>query len=53
MGHQTLLSVVEIGLIDLPTERYKRNVVRGKLDLVGEFIECFLVFPIKMLLFIS
>lgn len=30
------LSKVEIGLIDLPTERYKRNTVRGKLDLVGK-----------------
>lgn len=35
-GHQVPLSKVEIGLIDLPTERYKRNTVRGKLDLVGE-----------------
>lgn len=31
------MSVVEIGLINLPTEKYKRNVVRGKLDLVGKF----------------
>lgn len=30
------MSVVEIGLINLPTEKYKRNVVRGKLDLVGK-----------------
>lgn len=32
------MSVVEIGLVNLPTEKYKRNVVRGKLDLVGKFI---------------
>ncbi|KAJ6650047.1 hypothetical protein Bhyg_05290 [Pseudolycoriella hygida] len=31
------MSVVEIGLINLPTEKYKRNVVRGKLDLVVSF----------------
>lgn len=29
-------SVVEVSLANLPTERYKRNVVRGKLDLVGK-----------------
>jgi acid-sensing ion channel, other len=29
-------SVIEVTLANLPTERYKRNVVRGKLDLVGE-----------------
>lgn len=34
-GHQRSLSIVEIGLAGLPTERYKRNVVRGTLDLVG------------------
>jgi hypothetical protein len=28
---------VEIGLAMLPTERYKRNVVRGALDLVGKY----------------
>lgn len=28
---------VEISTIALPTERYKRNVVRGRLDLVGEY----------------
>ncbi|XP_055386262.1 sodium channel protein Nach [Condylostylus longicornis] len=33
-GHEKPISFVEIGLVDLPTERYKRNVVRGKLDLV-------------------
>ncbi|XP_037903312.1 sodium channel protein Nach [Hermetia illucens] len=33
-GHQRPISKVEIGLVALPTERYKRNVVRGKLDLV-------------------
>lgn len=27
--------MVEIGMSSLPTERYKRNVVRGTLDLVG------------------
>lgn len=26
--------MVTIGLASLPTERYKRNVIRGKLDLV-------------------
>lgn len=26
--------MVTIGLANLPTERYKRNVIRGKLDLV-------------------
>lgn len=30
-------SIIEVTLASLPTERYKRNVVRGKLDLVGEF----------------
>lgn len=30
---------MEIALVELPTERYKRNVVRGKLDLVGEFLK--------------
>lgn len=29
-------ATVQIGLVALPTERYKRNVVRGTLDLVGE-----------------
>lgn len=29
-------SIIELALANLPTERYKRNVVRGKLDLVGE-----------------
>ena len=29
-------SLLEVSLASLPTERYKRNVVRGKLDLVGE-----------------
>jgi amiloride-sensitive sodium channel len=28
-------SLIEISLANLPTERFKRNVVRGKLDLVG------------------
>lgn len=37
-GHQLSLANVEIGLYSLPTERYKRNVVRGTLDLVGECI---------------
>ena len=32
---QVPLSKIEISLIELPTERYKRNLVRGKLDLVG------------------
>lgn len=31
-------SIVEIALANLPSERYKRNVVRGKLDLVGKQI---------------
>lgn len=39
MESQRPMSVVDIGLINLPTEKYKRNVVRGKLDLVGK---CFL-----------
>lgn len=30
-------AIVELSLEHLPTERFKRNVVRGKLDLVGEF----------------
>lgn len=29
-------SIIEVALANLPTERYKRNVVRGKLDLVGK-----------------
>lgn len=29
-------SVIEVSLANLPTERYKRNVVRGKMDLVGK-----------------
>jgi hypothetical protein len=29
-------SIIDVSLANLPTERYKRNVVRGKLDLVGE-----------------
>ncbi|XP_037031361.1 sodium channel protein Nach [Bradysia coprophila] len=37
MEHQRPMSLVEIGLINLPTEKYKRNVVRGKLDLVVSF----------------
>lgn len=35
-GQQTPVSKIEVGLIELPTERYKRNLVRGKLDLVGK-----------------
>lgn len=38
-------SVIEVSLASLPTERYKRNVVRGKLDLVGkthEIFDCFI-----------
>uniref|UniRef100_A0A1I8PKI8 Uncharacterized protein n=1 Tax=Stomoxys calcitrans TaxID=35570 RepID=A0A1I8PKI8_STOCA len=31
---QIPFSKVEIALVELPTERYKRNLVRGKLDLV-------------------
>lgn len=38
LEHQRPMSVVEIGLINLPTEKYKRNVVRGKLDLVGKLV---------------
>ncbi|XP_055858500.1 sodium channel protein Nach isoform X3 [Episyrphus balteatus] len=33
-GHQNPISKVQISLMELPTERYKRIVVRGKLDLV-------------------
>ncbi|KAL7741307.1 hypothetical protein ACLKA6_013755 [Drosophila palustris] len=33
-GYETPLSKVEVALMDLPTERYKRNLVRGRLDLV-------------------
>lgn len=39
LEHQRPMSTVEIGLIDLPTEKYKRNVVRGKLDLVGMLLD--------------
>jgi len=35
-GSQNPVSRIEVGLIELPTERYKRNLVRGKLDLVGK-----------------
>lgn len=34
---QTSVSKIEVGLIELPTERYKRNLVRGRLDLVGKY----------------
>ncbi|XP_017120757.1 sodium channel protein Nach [Drosophila elegans] len=34
VGNQNPVSRIEVGLIELPTERYKRNLVRGKLDLV-------------------
>lgn len=38
--------MVKIGLSALPSERYKRNVIRGKLDLVGEhFINCIPIDP--------
>jgi len=30
-------SRIELTLDRLPSERYKRNVVRGKLDMVGEY----------------
>jgi hypothetical protein len=30
-------AIVDLSLERLPTERFKRNVVRGKLDLVGQF----------------
>ncbi|XP_034473687.1 sodium channel protein Nach [Drosophila innubila] len=33
-GEETPVSKIEVALIELPTERYKRNLVRGKLDLV-------------------
>lgn len=33
-GQSGPLSVITIGLASLPTERYKRNVIRGTLDLV-------------------
>ncbi|EDS29204.1 pickpocket 13 [Culex quinquefasciatus] len=38
-------STIEIELSALPTERYKRNVVRGRLDLVGDafWIVCVIV----------
>lgn len=32
------MSETTLALSALPTERYKRNVIRGKLDLVGEYI---------------
>lgn len=35
-GSSQPISKVQIGLAALPTERYKRNVIRGKLDLVGK-----------------
>lgn len=39
-------SIIEVSLANLPTERYKRNVVRGKLDLVGKTValifKCFI-----------
>lgn len=34
-------SIIEVSLANLPTERYKRNVVRGKLDLVGKKLKVF------------
>ncbi|GAB0089204.1 sodium channel protein Nach [Sergentomyia squamirostris] len=40
---------VEIELSALPTERYKRNVVRGRLDLVGEVFSPFRNFMQKKL----
>lgn len=36
-GYQNPVSKIEVALIELPTERYKRNLVRGKLDLVGKW----------------
>jgi acid-sensing ion channel, other len=36
-GGPTSYSTIDVILGYLPTERYKRNVVRGKLDLVGLF----------------
>lgn len=45
-GHPRPISMVKIGLSALPSERYKRNVIRGKLDLVGEhFINCIPIDP--------
>lgn len=38
------VAAVEIVLSALPTERYKRNVVRGTLELVGEWKTCAAVF---------
>lgn len=34
-------AAMELSLVRLPSERFKRNVVRGKLDLVGECSEFF------------
>lgn len=51
LENQNPLAKVEISLIELPTERYKRNVVRGKLDLVGmRVISINLYFNIYLLL---
>lgn len=36
--HHRPVSEITIALSALPTERYKRNVIRGKLDLVGKNI---------------
>lgn len=47
--NQNPVSKVEIALVELPTERYKRNVVRGKLDLVGKI---YLTFQQKLFLVI-
>lgn len=35
-GDAKPMSLVTLRLDSLPTERYKRNVIRGKLDLVGK-----------------
>ena len=35
-GSNEPYSLIEVSLANLPNERFKRNVVRGKLDLVGK-----------------
>lgn len=43
-GSSQPISKVKIGLATLPTERYKRNVIRGKLELVGKRFKSFSIF---------
>lgn len=42
-------AIVEITLERLPSERLKRNVVRGKLDLVGKNHYLIILFNYKIL----